>query len=208
MDILAGALPPEPWAQARRVGGGRRIAYKTGTSYGFRDAWAIGATSDWTIGVWVGRADGTPRPGQYGRNAAAPVLFKVFDLLPDEDTAPTRPDDVLTVSRAAQLPPSLRKLAAQSEGGFRRERPPQILFPPDGATIELPREGAGFTPVALKAEGGTGALDWIVNGTPLSLAARTTPLWQPDGEGFARVVVLDRAGRSAVARVRVVPAPN
>jgi penicillin-binding protein 1C len=207
VDILSGVVPPEPWAQAKRVGDSRRIAYKTGTSYGFRDAWAVGMTSTWTVGVWVGRADGTPRPGQYGRTAAAPILFKAFDLLPGEDLAPAPPQDVVLVNSAAQLPPSLRKLATTSDlGALRRERAPRILFPPDGATIELPRDHGHFATVALKAEG-SGALDWVVNGTPLAQGAANS-FWQPDSEGFARIVVLDRAGRSAIARIRVVPTPD
>jgi penicillin-binding protein 1C len=60
----------------------RRVAWKTGTSYGFRDAWCIGVTDRYTVGVWVGRPDGTPSPGQYGRATAAPLLFNIVDSLP------------------------------------------------------------------------------------------------------------------------------
>lgn len=59
-----------------------RVAWKTGTSYGYRDAWAIGATRRWTVGVWIGRPDGTPMPGQYGAVTALPLLFQVVDMLP------------------------------------------------------------------------------------------------------------------------------
>ena len=59
-----------------------RVAWKTGTSYGFRDAWAIGATRRYTLGVWVGRPDGTPMPGQYGAVTALPLLFQAVDSLP------------------------------------------------------------------------------------------------------------------------------
>lgn len=59
-----------------------RVAWKTGTSYGFRDAWAIGSTRRFTIGVWVGRPDGTPLPGQYGAVTALPLMFEVIDSLP------------------------------------------------------------------------------------------------------------------------------
>ena len=59
------------------------IAWKTGTSFGFRDAWAIGTTSNYVVGVWVGNADGEGRPGLVGVQAAAPILFDVFDLLPN-----------------------------------------------------------------------------------------------------------------------------
>ncbi|MGB6269931.1 MAG: penicillin-binding protein 1C [Olleya sp.] len=63
----------------------KQIAWKTGTSYGFRDAWAIGTTKDYVVGVWVGNADGEGRPGLVGVQAAAPILFDVFDLLPNSD---------------------------------------------------------------------------------------------------------------------------
>ncbi|GAA3917770.1 penicillin-binding protein 1C [Luteimonas lutimaris] len=63
-------------------GGRARVAWKTGTSYGFRDAWAIGGTRRYTVGVWVGRPDGTPLPGQYGAVTALPLLFEVVDTLP------------------------------------------------------------------------------------------------------------------------------
>jgi penicillin-binding protein 1C len=59
-----------------------RVAWKTGTSYGFRDAWAVGATRRYTIGVWIGRPDGTPMPGQYGAVTALPLLFEAVDSLP------------------------------------------------------------------------------------------------------------------------------
>ena len=60
----------------------KQIAWKTGTSFGFRDAWAIGTTKDYVVGVWVGNADGEGRPGLVGLVAAAPILFDVFDVLP------------------------------------------------------------------------------------------------------------------------------
>ncbi|MDG1714408.1 penicillin-binding protein 1C [Lacinutrix sp.] len=63
----------------------KQIAWKTGTSFGFRDAWAIGTTKDYVVGVWVGNADGEGRPGLVGVQAAAPILFDVFDLLPNSD---------------------------------------------------------------------------------------------------------------------------
>jgi len=63
----------------------KQIAWKTGTSFGFRDAWAIGTTKDYVVGVWVGNADGEGRPGLVGVQAAAPILFDVFDKLPNSD---------------------------------------------------------------------------------------------------------------------------
>jgi len=63
----------------------KQIAWKTGTSFGFRDAWAIGTTKDYVVGVWVGNADGEGRPGLVGVQTAAPILFDVFDVLPNSD---------------------------------------------------------------------------------------------------------------------------
>ena len=63
----------------------QEIAWKTGTSFGFRDAWAIGSTRDYVVGVWVGNADGEGRPGLVGVQTAAPILFDIFDLLPKSD---------------------------------------------------------------------------------------------------------------------------
>ncbi|NAS31138.1 penicillin-binding protein 1C [Flavobacteriaceae bacterium R38] len=63
----------------------KEIAWKTGTSFGNRDAWAIGATSDYVVGVWVGNADGEGRPNLTGLQSAAPILFDVFDVLPKSD---------------------------------------------------------------------------------------------------------------------------
>ncbi|MFD2567389.1 penicillin-binding protein 1C [Pseudotenacibaculum haliotis] len=68
----------------------KEVAWKTGTSFGFRDAWAIGTTKDYVVGVWVGNADGEGRPGLVGVHTAAPILFDVFDKLPKSEwfTAP------------------------------------------------------------------------------------------------------------------------
>ncbi|TXI74486.1 MAG: penicillin-binding protein 1C [Dokdonella sp.] len=59
-----------------------KVAWKTGTSYGYRDAWAMGTTRGHTVGVWIGRPDGTPLPGQYGAVTALPLLFQLVDSLP------------------------------------------------------------------------------------------------------------------------------
>jgi penicillin-binding protein 1C len=74
-----------------------QVAWKTGTSYGFRDAWALGSTADYTVGVWVGRPDGTPMPGQYGAITALPLMFEVVDSLPRANAGISRrapPDTV------------------------------------------------------------------------------------------------------------------
>ncbi|MFT4765362.1 MAG: penicillin-binding protein 1C [Oleispira sp.] len=66
----------------RQFSNSRKVAWKTGTSYGFRDGWAIGTTAEYTIGVWTGNAEGGGVPGLTGTQAAAPLLFELFNLLP------------------------------------------------------------------------------------------------------------------------------
>jgi penicillin-binding protein 1C len=207
-DILRGSPLPEGFAQALGLTRARDIAFKTGTSYGFRDALAIGYSPDYTIGVWVGRADGSPRPGHYGRNTATPILLKAFDLLPpDQNGFGAPPAEALTVSTNGELPLGLRHFMADRPGPLRAgmSSPPRILFPPDGAVVEWRVDDGAHGGLPLKAEGGAKPLAWIVNGAPLQ---KTTPAassaWQPDGEGFTRIAVVDAAGRSAEVRVRVV----
>ncbi|WP_373553877.1 penicillin-binding protein 1C [Haliscomenobacter sp.] len=75
----------------------RRVAWKTGTSFGFRDAWAIGVTPEYVVGVWAGNADGEGRPGLVGSLAAAPVLFETFGLLPPTSWFDAPYDDLAKV---------------------------------------------------------------------------------------------------------------
>jgi penicillin-binding protein 1C len=71
-----------------------RFAVKTGTSYGYRDAWALGVDRGYTVGVWIGRPDGTPVPGHYGAQTATPLLKSAFQLLPRHEARIDRPDTV------------------------------------------------------------------------------------------------------------------
>jgi penicillin-binding protein 1C len=200
-DILAEAPPPPGVlpAESRR---GRRLAFKTGTSYGFRDFWAIGYDPEVTIGIWAGRPDGTPMPGRSGRLTAAPILFKIADLLgPATPRSEAPPPGALLVARN-DLPARLQRLdagslprpAAPAEG-------PKIVYPPDGALIEWRGEE-----LPLEAAGGKRPLRWLVDGKPLPPAEPRRPIyWQPEGVGFARVTVIDGDGRSAHSTVRLSP---
>ncbi len=103
----------------RQVEGGlgarRGIAWKTGTSFGFRDAWAVGVSNHHTVGVWVGRPDGTPNPGFFGANIAAPLLVDIFSSLNEPPPAPRTPPASVTQAsicwplglRASATPPTL-----------------------------------------------------------------------------------------------------
>jgi penicillin-binding protein 1C len=201
-DILAEA-PPPPSVLPAEVRRGRRLSFKTGTSYGYRDFWAIGYDPEVTIGVWTGRPDGTPMPGRSGRLTAAPVLFKIADLLGPSPsrTAVPPPPGALLVGRNA-LPPRLRQLdpgplasASSETGGLR------IVYPPDGALIEWHGEE-----LPLEAAGGKRPLQWLVDGRPLPFDLPRRPIyWQPESIGFVQLTVIDAAGRSARSTVRLSP---
>ena len=83
--ILSGQARPDRDPRAELV---QRpvLAWKTGTSYGFRDAWAIGVGPRYLIGIWIGRPDGTPVPGQFGLASAAPLMLQVHDVLTNRDS--------------------------------------------------------------------------------------------------------------------------
>jgi penicillin-binding protein 1C len=205
-DILDGVSLPEGWAMGEGLNRGRSIGFKTGTSYGFRDAWSVGFSNDYTVGVWVGRADGTPRPGHVGVDSAAPILLKVFGLLPaDRRPAPLPPTGVILAS-TDQLPPSLRVFARSSETQMVRQTPvppPSISFPPDGTVVPLPGPRAKDKTILLKADGGRAPLTWLVNGLLIGSYGRFEPaLYLPQGEGNARITVVDADGRSDTATVR------
>jgi penicillin-binding protein 1C len=205
--ILRSAPPPDGRMPGGLIRDPRPIAYKTGTSYGFRDAWAVGYSPSWTVGVWTGRADGTPRPGAYGRNTAAPLLFAVFDRLPTE----TEPDplarvpDALRTATEAPVPRGLRLFTERDSTRMPGSAtPPRIQFPPDGAQLDLTQDSGGRGPLKLEANSGTPPYRWSVNGLPIPTPPyAAAPSWQPDGPGFVRVTVVDAAGRRASASVRV-----
>jgi penicillin-binding protein 1C len=178
----------------------RAIAWKTGTSYGFRDAWAIGSDGHHVVGIWVGRPDGTPNPGHYGRNTAAPVMFEVFQHLQglrDPPAAPTA-KDIPIADRP--LPGALRHFDLRPGAVSDPNKTLRLAFPMPGTEIEL----GGKNLLTLSAQGGTRPLTWLVNGAPLeSVPYRRAVSWRPDGLGFARITVLDAEGRSDSAEIRL-----
>ena len=89
--LEGGGHPDQPFVESSAV----RLAWKTGTSYGFRDAWAVGVAGNYTLGVWIGRPDGTPNPGFFGANIAAPLLQQMALALPrNEQVSRARPSEV------------------------------------------------------------------------------------------------------------------
>jgi penicillin-binding protein 1C len=191
-DILAGLAPP-PGAPSNR------LAYKTGTSYGHRDAWAIGFDGRHVIGVWMGRADGTPVPGAFGADVAAPVLFQAFNRLKGKlDPQPPAPASTLLVANA-ELPQPLQRFRSRSAVFEAEADAPAVAFPPDGAEVELLAAG-----LKVRVTGGTAPFTWLADGVPVivGMDAREAMLALP-GAGFVTLSVIDAEGRSARSQVRV-----
>jgi penicillin-binding protein 1C len=194
-NILIGSPPPDNGPHGR-------IAFKTGTSYGFRDAWAVGFDGRMTVGVWVGRPDGAPVPGLVGRAAAAPILFDAFARSGLAPTQLCRSPKGAVFAASNKLPPPLQRFAAAS-GPSEATPPPRIMYPPDGANIEV-ADGHAGEPVALKISGGLSPLTVMVNGVPLvPQGGRRTLFFQPDGPGFLRLTVMDARGAADSVMVRV-----
>ncbi len=107
-DALSNASRPEEEASWMDYGTGRRIAWKTGTSWGNRDAWSVGVTPDWVVAVWVGNSDGEGRAGMTGVSYASPVMFEIFSALPGSRwfSRPTEGMTQLEVCHESGLPAS------------------------------------------------------------------------------------------------------
>ena len=194
-NVLVGTPPPE-----NAVGG--RIAFKTGTSYGYRDAWSVGFDGRYTVGVWVGRPDGAPMPGLIGRGVAAPILFDAFARSGKTIAPLPRAPKSAIFATNARLPLPLQRFrpgGLPSEGA---EPPLRIMFPPNGARLEL---AAGAPePIALKIAGGSQPLTVLVNGVPIGPAAdRRKVFFAPDGPGFVRLTVMDSKGAADSVVVRM-----
>jgi len=194
-NILIGAPPPDTAPP-------NRIAFKTGTSYGYRDAWSIGFDGRMTIGVWVGRADGAPVPGIIGRLTAAPILFDAFARTGHAPVPLAHAPKGALFASTNHLPPPLRHFSADSSPTQMAERP-KIMFPPNGARLEL-TGGAAPEPIALKIAGGRGLLTVMVNGAPMPVArGQHIVFFTPDGPGFVRLTVMDARGLSDSVVVRL-----
>ncbi|MFL6839336.1 MAG: penicillin-binding protein 1C, partial [Bradyrhizobium sp.] len=183
-----------------------RIAFKTGTSYGYRDAWSMGFDGRMTIGVWVGRPDGAPVPGLIGRVAAAPILFDAFartgkTLLP----LPKPPKGTLVASNA-KLPLPLRRFRPVGDlvrtGG---EQALHIQFPLNGSRIDVDRSGGeGGAAMPVKVAGGVLPMTVMVNGMALGeIDGRRQRLIDPPGPGFARLTVIDATGAADTVVIRI-----
>jgi penicillin-binding protein 1C len=195
-NVLLGTPPPENGALGR-------IAFKTGTSYGYRDAWSIGFDGKRTIGVWVGRPDGVPVPGLVGRIAAAPILFDAFARLPTPPAVLPRAPEGVLATIGAKLPPPLKHFQPGDRASAATPARLHILFPPDGARLELRSTDDKPDPVPLKVTAAIAPLTVLVNGIPARDQPRGSLFFQPESPGFTRLTVIDASGAADSVVVRV-----
>ena len=197
-DVLKDAPPP---LNAK----GGRFAYKTGTSYGYRDAWAVGYDGRHVVAVWVGRPDGTSVPGMMGRTAAAPILFDAFQRISENRVAlRAAPPGALKVA-SANLPPPLkhwREPGEDAPSGPYLEPGVAIAFPPDRAELDIAELDG--EPLTLKAEGGALPLTWLIDGAPITSDPHGRDVaWTPRSQGFAKLTVIDASGKVDRVSIRL-----
>lgn len=195
LAILSETPPPEGRLPLALIKNAMRPAFKTGTSYGFRDALAVGVGGGYAVLVWTGRPDGGARADQTGREASAPLLFDVFEIL---KSPPSRAKPLSPV----KAPEALQTFEPEALGAA-------ILFPPDKTTVyvdALSQDADGKLrlkyPLKLAARGQS-PLRWYVNGAPLYAADDGDFYWAPETEGFYKLTLADATGQTRNADVRI-----
>ncbi len=213
-DILeGGGHPDRPFYQSGSPA--KRLAWKTGTSFGFRDAWAVGVTDAWTIGVWVGRPDGTPNPGFFGANVAAPLLQDIVAALPEGvQQSRLRP---ATVQAVVTCWPLGLKLGSVPSGQCLEQRPAWALndtvppsFPGYADATQGPlrlggiAQGSVLRPVPgqrsvtldVDVQGAEGEVWWMLDGRVVSHSGSSHPFkLSLAQDGQYTLTVMDDQGR-------------
>lgn len=182
-QILAGLAPPP------NAGPAGRVAYKTGTSYGHRDAWAVGYDGQYVVGVWMGRPDGTPVPGAFGGDLAAPILFEALGRVRSVAVPlPPPPADTLILSNA-RLPKHLQRFGSAVEAP---QNALSVVFPPNGARLAVMKDG-----VPLKLRNGVPPFTVLANGRVVASGLRRAEALIPSlTQGFSTLSVIDARGQS------------
>ncbi|MEH2509081.1 penicillin-binding protein 1C [Nitrobacteraceae bacterium AZCC 1564] len=198
-SVLMGTPPPEN-------GPRNRIAFKTGTSYGYRDAWSVGFDGHMTIGVWVGRPDGAPVPGLLGRKAAAPILFDAFARMGKLPAPLAKAPKGTLMASTAKLPLPLRRF--RPAGDLVRtgsEQTLRIQFPLNGSRVDTYGGGeVKGSPLPVKVAGGVPPMTMMVNGVAVGgVDSRRQKLVDPPGPGFVRLTVMDATGAADTVVVRI-----
>jgi penicillin-binding protein 1C len=228
--ILSGIQYRESYSQL--VNHHYSLAWKTGTSYGFRDAWAIGMTNDYTIGIWTGRPDGTPVPGQYGAQTAVPLLKMVAMNLSNYSK-----DNSYPIKHISQPESVSQAIICWPQGKLKSDTlpenchqtylswilddtiPPVLYRQPDldvvlnelkiisiknGDIVRKPEGSQKPVSINLVTKGGNGGVIWFVNGMPINkTASRSKLTYQFSKKGIYQISAIDETGYSDEVSIRV-----
>ncbi|PTW61337.1 penicillin-binding protein 1C [Breoghania corrubedonensis] len=195
-DILSGTPVPSSSLAGR-------IAFKTGTSYGYRDAWAVGFDGEVVIAVWTGRADGAAIAGATGFRAAAPILLDAFARLGRPPVPLAAAPRGAIAASGAELPVPLREVRVRRGSGAGEGL--AISFPPDGAVLDIETVGAQrIGGVVVRLARGRPPFYLFSNEHLIATTVHRRQFsWIPRGIGFATLSVLDSTGASARVRVEI-----
>ncbi|MEP3279737.1 MAG: penicillin-binding protein 1C, partial [Stappiaceae bacterium] len=198
------AILTEMLAEKRATPRHGNIAFKTGTSYGYRDAWVIGYDGAHVVGIWVGRADGAPVPGQTGNKTAVPILKGVFSRIGPNRTPIDSAWRLSGVVRTS-VPQGLAHVGRTDRRDLSQRDGPSISFPLEGAQLDTPHLAKGNSrSVAVKFRSGDAPFHILINGKPIGSPQFNRQLDVPiDGTGFSTITVLDAKGRSDRVSFRI-----
>lgn len=185
------------------------IAYKTGTSYGYRDAFAIGYNTQYTVGVWLGKTDGSACSTNTGRNTAAPILFKIFDMLPAPSQNFYFPDLFalnLKKNTVQKFVPDVSNAARENNKALK------IIFPKNGSVLQLDKfdqtdkldtpdnaleNSKAWRDIKIAFKGGKPPYFCLINGHPaVNSLQQNYFYWQPESPGFVEFTIIDSNGAS------------
>jgi len=180
---------------ATDLDGNHPISLKTGTSYGYRDAWVIGYDNRYVIGIWTGIPDGTPMNAVSARNLVVPLLQKVLTVLPKNTVVngPTLSSPTL----------SLKKLSSSNEQQVVHKTMPTLLFPIDDTAIELEKMADHYKPMPLNVTGGKRPYTWLIDGKPLPATWQQKQFWTPSKAGYYTIAVVDANGKVDRANIEI-----
>ncbi|MBT7755483.1 MAG: penicillin-binding protein 1C [Candidatus Magasanikbacteria bacterium] len=201
---VAAILRETPRPRGRYIKEDRgQVAFKTGTSSGYRDALALGFNDTYTVGVWLGDPKAKPMPGKTGANSAAPILLRIFDALTPPNERRTVVDAPAFLRRAPENLKTLQPGGGSDEvinsTGF------SIAFPVDGSRIPLRQKGRrSATVFPIKMIDGQRPFSVFVNGIPIKVGNLTrSVVWTPGSLGFYSIVAVDRMGNVAASNVEL-----
>lgn len=177
------------------------ISFKTGTSYGHRDAWVVGYNASHVVGIWIGRPDGAPFGTGTGASLAVPLMKQIFQILP----APRfSRKDLFPVKNASFQIREVQKVGFRDPAVSSQAVPLQLLFPIHDTTIEAFAGNSSFGSVSLQAVGGKRPYTWVINQVPYACQVwRPKTVWTPSQKGFYTITLLDAQGQSKSAHVEI-----